>query len=309
MPEVERVADPPDEDKERAREEAPVRDRAGACGDQEDGGARRRERPPAGEDAGCGRAEGSDDEQREPGECGGVSHARRQRPAAAQLGVRQQRAEGELPEAGGQEVERRRGVRVDAGDVPGERRGREQPEHGAGEPPRPARRDQQQWKDEVELLLDGQRPEMRQRPQGRVLAEVAGVLPEDEVRGEGGGRGDVLAECLVRVREEQPAPGSQCRHEHEDQSGEEAQDAAAVEPREREAPLGEPAPDDPRDQVAGDDEEDVDAREAAPHRGREGVEGDDGRDRDGAEAVDVGPVVEPGPRAHDGNIGREPPRP
>jgi hypothetical protein len=198
---------------------------------------------------------------------------------------------------------------MDAGDVPGERRCREQREHGACEPPRPARRDQQQRKDEIELLLDGQRPEVSQRPQRRVLAEVARVLPEDEVRGESGGRGDVLAERLVRVREEQPAPRSQCRHEHEDKGGEEAQDAAAVEPREREAPVVEPAPDDPRDQVSGDDEEDVDACEAAPHGGREGVEGDDGSDRDGTEAVDVGPVIEPGPRLHHGNIGREPPRP
>ena len=163
--------------------------------------------------------------------------------------------------------------------------------------------DQEQREDEVELLLDGQRPEVGQRPQGGVLGEVAGVLPEDEVGGEGGRRGHVLAEGAVRIRQEEPAAGDERRDEHEHERGEEAEGAAPVEPREREAALGEAAPDDPRDQIAGDDEEDVDAGEAAARRRGEGVEDDDGRDRDGAQPVDVRPVVQSAVRSHRGNIG------
>ena len=109
MPEVERVADLPDED-ERARS------RAGAGSGQRRGPAAiRRTAAHVGASAhqpgktldAVGPKQASD-EQREPGERGRRCAAAAAGRAAAQLRVGQQRAEGELPEAGGQEVERGR---------------------------------------------------------------------------------------------------------------------------------------------------------------------------------------------------------
>ena len=167
-------------------------------------------------------------------------HSPRYRVAPAQLNVGEQGAERELPEARRQQVERRRRIGPDAVDVQVKKRRGQQRQQRTGEPPGAVRGDQNQREDEVELLLDGQRPEVGQRSERGVLGEVAGVLPEDEIRGEGRGRSDVLAERLVRVGEEEPAAGGQRRHEHEHERGEEAQDAAAVEPREGEAPRVEP---------------------------------------------------------------------
>ena len=149
---------------------------------------------------------------------------------------------------------------------------------GAGEPPRPAR--QRSAAAARPGRTAPRRPATRDAAAARssaASAEVAGVA----ARGRGSRRRRRPRRRPCRAvsnasGRRQPAPGSQRATSTRISAGKRRRTRRHVEPREREAPRRRArAADDPRDQVARDDEEDVDADEAAPHR-REGVEGDDG---------------------------------
>ncbi len=279
MPEIERIADPADEDERPSREHEPVQGRLRAAADEQHRGRDRRQRPPAGEVA-AARPEERKRQERDTARRGELGEARRRLPRHVELGVGEQRARQELPETGRQEVERLR--RVDAEDDDAHReRCREEPEQQRdGRTAAPERRYQEPRIEHVELLLHRERPEMRERPRRCCGREVARLAPEDEVR-EVHRRGR-------RVAPEMLVPTG--RREHDEERGEEPQDPACVERQRRERAVGEPAPDEARDQVARDDEEDVDAGEAGTERSRERVIDDDRDDRDRAQAVDIGAV-------------------
>jgi hypothetical protein len=76
------------------------------------------------------------------------------------------------------------------------------------------------------------------------------------------------------------------RH-HRIKRGQQAANPAFIEPRERKRTALHFRLDDPRDQVAGDHKENIDADEAAEHRRRLEMERDHRKHGDGAQPVDV----------------------
>jgi hypothetical protein len=105
--------------------------------------------------------------------------------------------------------------------------------------------------------------------------EVAGLVPEQEVGRRQGRRGGALAEVPQVVGEEDERAEDERDEDHGEQGREDASHPALVEGQEGEAARLEVAQDDRGDQVAGDDEEHVDADEAAAEGGNAGVEEQD----------------------------------
>ncbi len=97
-------------------------------------------------------------------------------------------------------------------------------------------------------------------------------------------------ELLEVARREDEETGDEGRGQGREHRREEPARAPAVETREAEAPVVELAEDQPRDQIAADDEEDVDADEAAAKARDGGVKEENGQDGDGAQAVHLRPV-------------------
>ena len=91
--------------------------------------------------------------------------------------------------------------------------------------------------------------------------------------------------------EGRPAHGQACQ-QHNDQRGKDAANAAAIELADGERAGIDAAKDDPGNQVARHDEEDVDADEAGRERCGKEVVRDDREHGDGAQAVDVGAVFQ-----------------
>jgi hypothetical protein len=155
--------------------------------------------------------------------------------------------------------------------------------------------DQHEWPDQIELLLDRQRPrvsEVQQRQQWVVLDDEVPVEPVQrrpqrldahEVR-------DPAGQVDRRVQEH--------RQEHDRERGQEPERAPCVERAQADARAALVLLDQQRrDQEPAEDEEDVDAEEAAVHVERRaadqgGVEQHDGEHGDGPHAVERGPVAE-----------------
>ncbi len=223
--------------------------------------------------------------------------ARQGTPGAGPAGERdrEERADPELPDAGGGGEERREGVGVRGPDRPRERGGDENAEHrGHGPPARSVhderQQDEEQRPDDVELLLDRQGPVVLHRRGAHVRGEVVHLAarehPVDDVR-----------RCGRDVDGDVPpsqAGDDDERHggrddEHEDRGGEEPADPAADEPQPGDGSGGLELDDEESgDEEARDDEEDVDTDEATAQR-EPGVVGEDGEDRDGAKPLDVRP--------------------
>ena len=153
----------------------------------------------------------------------------------------------------------------------------------------------EQRPDDVELLLDRQRPEVLHRRRDDVLGLVVdGAGGEPPVHDVQRRRHDVRAERRT-LREREPDPCHQHREgQHERTGGKQ--------------PTGPPCPEPPQlhptrlvhltEQEAGDqeprqDEEDVDADVAAAHPRQTGMERQHRADRDGPQALDVQPDVVP----------------
>lgn len=177
-----------------------------------------------------------------------------------------------------------------------DRRGDRQGERPEGEPGTQAvvlalvdeaQADQQDERPEdVELLLDRQRPEMVQRLFGREAGEVRHVrrdlLPVVDVEDR---RDDRLAELVRLGGAEDRHPGD---HDQEHQEERRQQAAGAAEPEAAQvdrALLHELAEQDVGDQVAGEGEEDADAEQPAGSPAEAEVEEDDRQDRDCSQAV------------------------
>jgi hypothetical protein len=119
------------------------------------------------------------------------------------------------------------------------------------------------------------------------MIEIAGLKPEEQIRGEGHHRRD-RAEKFQPLRAEQIVQGWYRRQRHHHvQRGQQAACPALVESRkgERSAPYF--RLNDPGDEVTGDHEEDIDADKTAKHRRRFEMERDHREYRDGAQPVDV----------------------
>ena len=214
-------------------------------------------------------------------------------------GERERRAEPQLPGAGeGVEVGEGRFF-VGEDHAVDERAGEDQrqgdPEHRPhrfpAAAPEPGHGEHQPRPDEVELLLDRQRPEVEDRARFEALGEVVdrlrGEVPVGDV--EGGG-GDVPGDFGVAQRRqedhrEDPDGRQQDRRERQQAFGAagveaaQADRAAAVELPQQE--FG--------DQEARDDEEDVDPDVAARQERHPGVAEQDRDDRDRAQPLDVRP--------------------
>ena len=157
--------------------------------------------------------------------------------------------------------------------------------------------DEQQRPDDVELLLDRQRPEVLDRGGRQVGREVVDLAPgEDPVDDVGRGRRDVDP----HVAPAQPGHDEPRDHrggdEHEHRGGQQPPDPPADEPQPRDRPARVQLGDEqPGDEEAGDDEEDVDADEPPAQR-QAGVVGEHGEDGDRPQALDVGTEPRAPPR-------------
>ena len=184
-----------------------------------------------------------------------------------------------------------RGVAAGVEEDPGERDRAHRPGDHADDQPFAAEQrhpgGEDQWPEEVELLLDRERPEVAEQRRGLELFEV-GLVAEDEVPvGEVEERGErVAAQRVDPVRLDDRRDD----HRHRDEDADRRQQA----PR---PPQPEPADPDVAaapvlaeqergDQVAADHEEDVDAEEAARHPADARVVEEDGEHGDRPQRVD-----------------------
>jgi hypothetical protein len=140
--------------------------------------------------------------------------------------------------------------------------------------------------EEVELLLHGERPQVPQQGRTAELVEVRRPT-EDEVPVHRVGQrcDEVAAQSRELLVDEQHAHRGDGDEERVDR-GQQASTAAEPEPphADRAVPAV-LAEEEHRDQVATDDEEDLDAEEAAPEPRRVAVVDDHRRDRERAQAV------------------------
>ncbi|MNS95452.1 hypothetical protein D3C72_1297140 [compost metagenome] len=287
MPEVERVTDQADPHHRLGREHIAVEHAARSGGDAEEGAHRRQDGPEPREGLAAADVAQAQHDQHEAGDRLCVAAPARLRRRAVQPRIGQHAADHQFPEARQRRIERGRAVAVDGRHVEQERHRRHRAEHREHAPLALPGQAQQHGPEDVELLLDGQRPQVQQRLGLGGVVEVAGLAPEGEVRDEARARGHVLAQLFPFVRQQgEPAEGHGGQ-QHQRQRREDALHAARIELAVAEAVALEAAQDDGGDQEARDDEEDVDADEAALDPLRERVVAEHRQHRDGAQPVDV----------------------
>ena len=151
----------------------------------------------------------------------------------------------------------------DAPDRERERSGEDRGRHRDA----PSSEEQEHSREEqIELLLDGDRPQMQQRLLGGGHVEITGLAPELEIRREAR-RGEKAVRIADEIdREENEHGRDRCDRQHGEQRREDAAHAALVEARDGEAALIPLGHDQLRDQIAGDDEKYIDADETAAKR-------------------------------------------
>ena len=152
----------------------------------------------------------------------------------------------------------------------------------------------------VELLLDGERPQMQQRLGIARYVEITGFAPQHQIGRKTRSGRQMLAETLELVRQQHVPADKKGGSDDNDQRRKNPPDAADVEVEIAEAAALDGIDDDAADQVAGDDKEDVDADEAALEEIRKCVKRDDRTDGDRAQPIDVGAILfgDPGIRRH-----------
>ena len=213
---------------------------------------------------------------------------------------RDEAAEPELPRARRQRVEGPVHRDVRHQDAGGEGHDDDDEEEGADPPVRPrprGRQEHQHRPDQVELLLEAQRPEVEIRRWARHRREVVpGRHGEPDV-GRGQGRGRAVEGHRRPVERRQERVG---RDERDDQAGrgggQDPPHATRVEVTDVDPAGPVVLPDqETRDQEPADQEEDVNADVAPGDPAEVGVVQDDEEDGDPAQALDVG--AEPGARS------------
>lgn len=209
---------------------------------------------------------------------------------AWQRAHRQQGAHQELPDARQRRIEGEVTVDPRRPDAVGERPGGDQPDDHARRPsPHPAQQQQGERKDDVELLLDGQGPGVQQGRSPFGQTEIVTPAPEQQVGQKAGHReqaGPVASE--IHWQED---PGREAGHgEHDQQGRHDPPEPPLVETGQREPAIRGLVQDQAGDQVAGDDEEDVDPDEAAGESRGPGMEQHHRRDSQPPQAVEFGPV-------------------
>ena len=190
MPEIERIGNQTEEGRDRVAERD-VADKGAGVGDDERAARRRDRRAPAGKWLDFAQDEIAADNERNPEPCADFGElARWIGPSAEQedLAPREKRAEREFPGPRPRQIEG--ADRIDRGqnDAIGER-GEKYAEDDERQQPAVhlEHRQQQNRPDEIELLLDAERPEMEQGLGGGIRAEISpdsGEPHKPEVYGE-----------------------------------------------------------------------------------------------------------------------------
>ena len=157
--------------------------------------------------------------------------------------------------------------------------------------------DEAQRPDDVELLLDRQRPVVLHRGGLGALGEVVDRAPRQDPVDDVDRRPDDVAAYLAPPPPRHQEPRGD-RDRDEDEDGRRQQPAGPPRhepwPRDR-ARGGQLAQQQPGDEVAGDDEEDVDAEEAVRQERQARVVDQHEQDGDRPQALDVGPeALRPG---------------
>jgi hypothetical protein len=166
-----------------------------------------------------------------------------------------------------------------------------EPEHGGHAGP-PARNQEQKGKDEgpqeVELLLDGERPEVAEQLGRRGREISAAARDRDPVVDEGGRPENLLAQPHEHIAAQEPC-GRRADRDHRAECRQQSACAPLPERAEGDAPgRGRLAQQQVRDQEAAENEENVHADEPAAHpRLREQVVDHDESDGDRAHAVET----------------------
>lgn len=144
--------------------------------------------------------------------------------------------------------------------------------------------------DQIELLLDRQGPAMQQGLQDGAGGEIAFLLKEVEIRRKqhGGKQAERQPVEVIRGSKDK-ARDKHCR-KHRKKCRKYPPDAPFIKPRDRHVSFGQFGGEDSGDQIAGDDEKDIDADEA-PGQAKPKVEKDNRQDRDTAKTVDVGAIA------------------
>ena len=132
---------------------------------------------------------------------------------------------------------------------------------------------------------------MQERLELRRHVEIARFLPQHEVRREGGARGHVTSEAGIIVRVQSEPTDRHHRGQYDRQRREDSPDATRVEVREAETTAVDRREDDARNQVAGNDEEYIDADETAGKAGQFEVEKNYGGHSYGAQTINVWTIV------------------
>lgn len=220
MPEIERIGDQADE------HQGPERERPGDDGCPAGAGIDDQRGPKAGHQ-GChagelgllGVGEEAPAHQTQPGQPGGVAHKALGRTGEG--AEREQRTHQQLPAARRREIEG--GRRVAHGPPNADAQRHEKPgteERKEPAPSVPVEQHQRDRIDDIELLLDGQRPGVEQRPDLRAAVEVAELVGEVDVRGEEGGCRPRFPHIHELVRQQDPATQREGYEEDDDEGGE-----------------------------------------------------------------------------------------
>ena len=160
-------------------------------------------------------------------------------------------------------------------------------------PPEPAQKQQEQRQEDIELLLDRQRPSVQQELLFGRRVEVSGPHVEENVR-QIGGRGDQRLAELVELEWQQDREADHAGDQAHGEIGRgQSAEAADIEFCQRD-PAGAMAlgPQDRADQEARDHEENVDTDETAGKTGHREVEQHHRQNGDAAQPVDLGPVLQ-----------------
>ena len=202
-------------------------------------------------------------------------------------------AESELPGARRERVERPRLVDAREPERRGERCRHDRADHERDAPPGAAageRHDHERRPEQVELLLDAERPEVAEGRRRRGPEVVRRVDREADVADREGRRRAVEGDLREVQRCEDEGRHADGHHDRDERCGEDPPHPARVEGRE--ADPARPlvlADDQAGDQEARQDEEGVDADEAAGRPREPEMEQEDGDDGDPAKTLEVGP--------------------
>ena len=152
---------------------------------------------------------------------------------------------------------------------------------------------QDQGPKQVELLLDRQRPEVQQRRGLRVSGEIVGGDDgEAVVRDVQRSRTAIAGDFRESHRRQHQCRRHQGDDDHDQRGRQKSPGSPSVERRKVDATLGLHLPQEqPGDQEAGDDEEDIHADEAAAESRQTRMKSQYGQDRDRPQALDVRPKM------------------